>query len=148
MRSMPPFTLFGKDDAVYPRTNYEMTPDDLEGILDACSSVPMIMLQCGPTRNAQERANDAWAELGKRMGFDPMTVLPTDRGDRFFTAVPSENEQHRKDRLLREEEEKAREKVKRIEAEIETLQNELAAATSASPSYRTVVCEKCKGDGP
>ena len=116
---------------MYPRTNYEMTEDDLKGILDACSPIPMIMLQCGPMRSAQDRANDAWAELGKRMGFDAMTVLPTDRGDRFFTAIPSETEQHRKDRLLREEEEKAREKVKRIEAEIKILQNELAAALAA-----------------
>ena len=63
-----------------------MTPTDLEKILDACKPVPMIMLQCGPGRSPQERANDAWAELGSRMGFDHMTVQPTGNGDRFFTA--------------------------------------------------------------
>jgi hypothetical protein len=40
----------------------------------------------------QECANDAWAELGHRMGFDHMTVQPDARGDRFFTALPNEPE--------------------------------------------------------
>lgn len=39
---------------MYPRTNYEMTPADLERILDACKPVPMIMLQCGAPRSQQE----------------------------------------------------------------------------------------------
>lgn len=67
--------------------HYEMTQADLDKILAACAPVPMIMLQCGPTRSAQERANDAWADLGERMGFDHMTVKPTGEGNRFFTAT-------------------------------------------------------------
>ena len=117
---------------MYPRTNYEMTPADLEKILDACEPVPMIMLQCGGTRSRQERANDAWAELGSRMGFDHMTVQPTENGDRFFTAVPSETEQHRNERLLREKEEAQRAKVERIEGEIKTLQDRLTTILGAS----------------
>lgn len=71
------------------KTNYEMTEADLEKLFEAMKPVPMIMLQCGPTISQQDRANDAWAELGKRMEFDHMTVEPTGRDDRFFTAVPN-----------------------------------------------------------
>lgn len=46
-----------------------MTEGDLNRILDACKPVAVI------TGNSpQENANLAWAELGKRMGFDYMTV--------------------------------------------------------------------------
>ena len=68
------------------RTNYEMTTDDLAALLDAMKPVLMIALQCGTPRSAQENANAAWAKLGERMGFDPMTVRPTGKGDRFFSA--------------------------------------------------------------
>lgn len=71
------------------RQNYEMTQDDLEKILNASIPTPLIMLQHGMPRSPQEKANDAWEELGKRMGFDHMTVLPTGKGDRFFSAVPT-----------------------------------------------------------
>jgi hypothetical protein len=117
---------------MYPRTNYEMTLEDLEKILDACKPVPMIMLQCGPGRNQQDRANDAWSQLGQRMGFDYMTVQPTDKGDRFFTAVPSETEQHRNERLLREKEEAHRAKVAQIQGEIKTLQDRLTKLEETS----------------
>ena len=54
------------------RVNFEMTPDDLSKLLESMKPVPMIALQCGSPRSVQENANAAWAELGKRMGFDPM----------------------------------------------------------------------------
>lgn len=69
------------------RTNYEMTKQDLEDLLSAMKPTPAIMLQCGPLSSVQERANEAWARLGKKMGFDPMTVQPNGRGDRFFSAI-------------------------------------------------------------
>lgn len=69
------------------RTEFEMTQADLDKLLAAMKPVPMIALQCGMPRSQQENANAAWAELGKRMGFDPMTVQPTRRGDRFFSAI-------------------------------------------------------------
>src|ERR1019366_8437187 len=119
---------------MYPRTNYEMTPADLAKIYDACKSVPMIMLQCGTPSSPQENANRAWAELGARMGFDHMTVQPTGNGDRFFTAVPSETEQHRNERLLREKKEWQRAEVARIKGEIKTLQDKLTTILGASTS--------------
>lgn len=69
------------------RTDYEMTADDLANLLDSMRPVPMILLQCGAPRSVQESANAAWARLGERMGFDPMTVAPNGKGDRFFSAV-------------------------------------------------------------
>lgn len=69
------------------RKNYEMTVEDLDKILEACKPTPLIMLQCGPTRNPQEKANTAWKELRERMGFEFMTVEPTGQDDRFFTAI-------------------------------------------------------------
>lgn len=68
------------------RVNFEMTSDDLGKLLESMKPVPMIALQCGAPRSTQENANAAWAELGKRMGFDFMTVAPTGKGDRFFSA--------------------------------------------------------------
>jgi hypothetical protein len=68
------------------RTNYEMTADDLTALFDAMKPVPMIALQCATVRSVQENANAAWAMLGEKMGFDPMTVQPTGKGDRFFSA--------------------------------------------------------------
>jgi hypothetical protein len=115
----------------YPRTNYEMTEEDLERILEACKPVPMIMLQHGPGRSQQERANDAWAELGQRMGFDHMTVQPSGTGDRRFTAIPSETEHHKSERIIREREEHQRKEVERIEGEIKALQEQLATLRAA-----------------
>lgn len=70
------------------RTHYEITTAELEELMEAMKPVPMIMLQCGTSRSVQENANAAWARLGLKIGFDPMTVQPTGQGDRFFSAVP------------------------------------------------------------
>ena len=111
-----------------------MTQDDLDKILDACKPVPMIMLQCGMPESPQERANRAWAELGSRMGFDAMTVEPTGEGNRFFTAVPSETEQERKEREALEKEEAQRAEVARIKSEIKTLEDRLTEILGPSTS--------------
>ena len=66
--------------------DFEMTKEQLNKLMKACKSVPMIALQCGTPRSPQERANDAWNALGKEMGFDHHTVRPNGKGDRFFTA--------------------------------------------------------------
>lgn len=69
---------------------YEMSEDDLSTLLTACKPVLMIALQCGIPSSPQENANRAWESLGKKMGFDPMTVSPLrSKGDRFFTATPT-----------------------------------------------------------
>jgi hypothetical protein len=70
------------------RQDFEMTQQDLDTLLEAMKPQPMIMLQCGSTNSAQERANAAWKTLGMRMGFDHMTVRPNGKGDRFFSAEP------------------------------------------------------------
>ena len=104
---------------MYPRTEYEMTEADLEKILDACKPVPVMMIGGFAPASPQENANAAWAELGRRMGFDHMTVQPIHgKGNRFFTAVPSETDEGRADRLAREAEEKR-------QAEIATLNEEI-----------------------
>jgi len=74
------------------RQSFEMTHEDLDKIMAAikrAQSTPLIMLQCGMPQSPQEAANEAWCELGRRMGFDGMTVQPAGQGGmRFFTAEP------------------------------------------------------------
>lgn len=89
----------------YPRTNYEMTEEDLTALMDSFKSAPMIMLQCGGPSSPQENANRAWERLGNKMGFDYMTVRPDgNKGPRFFTAIPSETESARDERMKTEAE--------------------------------------------
>lgn len=74
------------------RTEYEMTEADLSELLAAMKPVPLMYLSGGMPigRSQQENANDAWEKLGKRMRFDHMTVEPSSKGHRFFTAVATE----------------------------------------------------------
>lgn len=72
------------------RREFEMTEADLAELLSAMKPVPLIMLQCGKPPSQQENANAAWARLGRRMGFQHMTVRPTGKGDRVFTAETCE----------------------------------------------------------
>ena len=72
------------------RKDYTMTNDELDELLDACKPVPYIIVGGVAPRSQQERANDAWARLGKKLGFDSNTVKPTGRGNRSFSAVPVE----------------------------------------------------------
>lgn len=73
------------------KTEYEMTEQDLQTLMDCSKSGPMIMLQCGSPMSPQEKANRAWADLGEKMGFQHMTVEPVGgKGDRFFRAAPAE----------------------------------------------------------
>lgn len=78
---------------MYPRVNYEMTEEDLKKLLEACR--PTVVMKIGNYAPAspQENANRAWEALGKRMGFDSLTVQPIPgKGDRFFSAIPNETE--------------------------------------------------------
>lgn len=103
-----------------PRTEYEMTEADLATLLSACKPTPAMMIGSYVPASPQENANRAWAELGRRMGFDSATVRPAlGKGQRFFTAVPSETEEARVERLAAEAEEK------RL-ADIATLRREIA----------------------
>lgn len=65
---------------------YEMTQEQFDKIMDACKPVPAIMLQCGMPSSRQENANRAWQILGSELGFDHMSVKPSPKGERFFTA--------------------------------------------------------------
>lgn len=117
---------------MYPRTEYEMTEADMNELLEAMKPVPMIMLQCGTPPSQQENANNAWAALGRKMGFDGDTVQPVrGKGSRFFSAVPSEHEDVRKKRLAHEAEEKLRQKIAELTTEVEESRRKLADILAA-----------------
>jgi hypothetical protein len=67
------------------RKEYELTDDELEVLMNAGKPVVMMKIGTWPT-SPQENANRAWQSLGQKRGFDHMTVRPTDKGDKFFTA--------------------------------------------------------------
>lgn len=111
---------------MYPRTEYEMTEEDLQTISNACKSVRCMMVGSYVPSSPQENANRAWEALGKKMGFDHMTVRPIfGKGPKFFTAVPSETESQRDERLKREAEEHRQSEIARLELEIEERQSKL-----------------------
>ena len=69
------------------RRHFTMTQEDKAKILEACKPVPYMVNGGMAPRFPQENANDAWCELGNRMGFDGMTVLPVrGQSDLVFTA--------------------------------------------------------------
>ena len=75
---------------MYPRVNYEMTEEDLKKIIEACKPTVCIKIGDYTPPSPQENANRAWEALGKRMGFDSLTVRPIPgKGDRFFSAMRS-----------------------------------------------------------
>jgi len=84
---------------MYPRTNYEMTKEDLAKLLNACKRTPVMMIGGTTGRTPQGKANTVWEILGKKMGFDHMTVRPIiGKGTEFFSAVPSETESQKTER--------------------------------------------------
>jgi len=111
----------------YPRVDYEMTEEDLNNMYEACNPVPVMMIGGTTPSSPQENANDAWAALGDKMGFDSMTVQPNSRkGVRFFSAVPFENEEQRMERVNREAEEERRKEIEALESDISAKQERLA----------------------
>lgn len=112
---------------MYPRTNYEMTEADFEALMNASKSMPVMMIGGYASASPQENANRAWAALGEKMGFDYMTVQPIQgKGSRFFTAVPSETDQQRSERLAHEKEEARKAEIARLTAGIADFQRKLA----------------------
>lgn len=75
------------------RKKYRMREEDHATLMEACKPVAMIALQCGPIRSPQKNANDAWQRLGKKMGFEHMTVEPDGADTRNFTAVTTASAQ-------------------------------------------------------
>jgi len=111
---------------MYPKVEYEMTEEDLKDLLAACKPVPCMMIGGITPASPQENANRAWRELGAKMGFDWQTVQPIPgKGTRFFTAVPLETIESRKERLEREAEEKRLARIADLSIEIGKLQAEL-----------------------
>jgi len=104
---------------VNPRVQYEMSEEDLTELLDACSKPTRVMM-IGDYRSPspQENANAAWAKLGKKMGFDSITVRPDPRGDKYFTAVPIETEVQKTARLEYDAKMKRAAEIDRLRAEI------------------------------
>lgn len=72
------------------RQRFEMTQAQLDSILAASEPVRYMVFGCLEPRSPQQNANDAWCALGREMGFDGMTVEPTNEGDRIFTAEIAE----------------------------------------------------------
>ena len=68
------------------RKEYELTTEQFDKLLKACRPTLAIALQCGPPSSPQENANRAWCALGDELGFDGMSVQPSHKGQRFFTA--------------------------------------------------------------
>ena len=105
---------------MYPRINYEMTEENEKVLLNACKPTPVMKIMGGTSQ--QENANNAWKALGRKMGFDYVTVRPINgKGTRYFTAVPSENETQRKERIGKEQREAKRLKVIELQKDIEQL---------------------------
>ncbi len=65
---------------------YQMTQDQMDKILEACRPIPFIIVGGIGPPSQQQMANSAWCSLGKEMGFDGMSVLPSDKGKLYFTA--------------------------------------------------------------
>ena len=71
------------------REDYKMSVKDLDTLLATCQPVPYMVFGGHPPRSPQENVNIAWAVLGKKMGFDPTTVQPTNgKGQQYFSAIP------------------------------------------------------------
>jgi len=113
--------------SMYPRTEYEMTEEDLATLLAAMKPVAHIMIGGSFPSSQQENANRAWAALGLKMGFDPMSVRPFEgKGNRSFTAVPSETEEARKERLADEASLRNHQEIGRLQEEIAQKQARVA----------------------
>ncbi len=73
------------------RKSYTMTQSDYDQIvekIEAARKVSGMFLSGGrPMGDVQETANQAWKELGDRMGFEHMSVRPGS-SKLQFTAVP------------------------------------------------------------
>ena len=102
------------------RTNYKMTQEDLDTLMKSMKSVPYMVMGGREPSSPQENANRAWAALGEKMGFDSTTVMPRrSAGDRYFSAVANETEDHKEARIDREQNEFNDKEIVRLEKEIE-----------------------------
>jgi len=69
------------------RKEFEMDDKQLKRILAACKPVPYLVIGGVEPRTPQENANAAWAEIGRELGFEPLTVKAIEGKEmKFFTA--------------------------------------------------------------
>lgn len=113
----------------YPRTNYEMTEEDFDSLLEACRPTRVMMIGSYAGSSPQDNANTAWQKLGEKMRFDWDTVQPIEgKGSRFFTAIPTETPEAKaeRDQLMAIEAKKAN--IARLEQEVEDAKRRLTEA--------------------
>ena len=66
---------------------FEMTEEEYNELLEASKPTRCMMIGNYTPRSPQENANRAWQKLGKKRGFNYVTVRPIPgKGPRFFTA--------------------------------------------------------------
>lgn len=58
------------------RAEFELSKEDHQYLLDACKPVPYMIIGGREPASPQENANSAWRYLGKKLGFDYLTVEP------------------------------------------------------------------------
>lgn len=68
------------------RKEFEMTEEQFQSLLNASKPVPYMVFGGIEPTSPQENANRAWQSLGDELGFDFMTVEPSSKGSKFFTA--------------------------------------------------------------
>ena len=129
-----------------PRVEYEMSEKDLKEILDSCKPVPCISFNGmnNAFSSPQENANRAWKKLGDKMGFDSMTVRPDNKGQRFFTAIPSETGQQREEREKRETKENTKIQFDKLSKEATEKNIELLKFKKENLN----ICEDCNFEPP
>jgi len=94
----------------------------------------MIMVGGVAPPSQQDNANRAWAALGKKMGFDSLSVRPIGgKGQRFFTAIPSETEEAKQERMAAQKEKERQKNIARLSTEILERQQQLAALVEKEP---------------
>lgn len=110
-----------------PRTEYEMSQEDLDALMDASKPTPVMMIGGYSFPSPQENANAAWKRLGEKLGFDSMTVRAAPgKGQRFFTAIPSETDEAKAERLAQQAALERLTEIDRLQVEIRTAQLRLA----------------------
>lgn len=75
------------------RQEYEMSDEELQAIKDISNDrTPVIFVGTWLGLDKQERANNFWVQLGRKYGFDGMSVEPIKgKGSKFYTAIPKNN---------------------------------------------------------
>ena len=132
----------------YPRTEYEMTEEDFEKLIDSCKPVPMMMIGGVVPVGPQENANRAWKELGRHMGFESETVLPVrGKGERFFTAIPSETPEARVERETRERREARIARLLALQDEIRSKREEIAKELGRRMGFESETVLPVRGKG-